>query len=261
MASNTILVNAKEYDPGTFSVENWTAGKGEIDYKFSNQPRPKPLVTEIIVHETVTCSALSTVAVLEPKNRNLGVHFVVDPSGLAYQHGDLALDELWHANQHNGVSFGIETVNPFTTSLMPKDGPWTNVIHAPWAGQKDSKYVVPTPEEAETVSNILAWAMAGVAPELQIPPNWVGLKNGKMALSPVHGADQLAPGIYAHHYFNHGDGSWLVLYSWLRLVGGLDAATAYQEAMKRASDVALGGGADVSDLVPVSQSGDEGPTG
>lgn len=264
MASNTIIVNGKEYDAGSLNVENWTRGSGEIDYRFVNSRRTHLPVTEIVVHETVTCSALATVEVLEPvgpKNpggRNLGVHFIVDPSGKVYQHGDLASDMLWHASQHNGPSFGIETVNPYEPALMPKNGPWTTVIEAPWAA--GGKYVVPTPEEAEAVNGILAWAMKGgpgQPPELNIPFTWHGLTGGSMALGRVTGADQLSPGVYAHTYFQHADGAWLVLYCWLRTAGGMDPATAYSEAVKRCTGVTR---ADVSDLVDPSNESPEDPS-
>lgn len=253
MSSNTLIVHGVEYDATPINVENYTAGKGEADYRFKNQRRTGP-VNEIIVHETVTCSALSTVRVLEPASvanpggRNLGVHFVVAPDGLVYQHGDLADDFLWHASQHNPVSVGIETVNPYQPSFMPQGGPWTQVIDAPWA--IGGKYVVPTPESAEAVSNLLAWlTVPGGTPELTIPPTWHGQGASKMALGRVVGADKLSPGIYAHHYFEHGDGAWLVLYSWMRLVAGLSAEDAFSEAVKRATG-AHADGVDVRDLMP-----------
>lgn len=261
MASDTIIAHGKEYDASPLSVENWTAGKGEIDFHFKNKVRAKPLVSEIIVHETVTCSSLSTVKVLEPASpsnpggRGLGVHFIVDPSGLVYQHADLADETMWHATMHNEVSIGIETTNPVDPRYMPKNGPWSTIIDAPWAG---GKYVVPTKEEAEAVANILGWCIKdGCPPELQIPLTFIGLTDGKMTLGRVQGATNLVPGIYAHHYFDHGDGAWLVLYSWLRLVASMDPDTAYDEAIKRATGVHIGGGADVSDLLPKAD--DENP--
>lgn len=259
MPSNTIIVHGVEYDASPLKVENWTAGGGERDYRFKNQKRNVP-ITEIIVHETVTCSELSTVQVLEPagpKNpggRNLGIHFIVEPNGTITQHGDLADDFLWHATMHNPVSIGIETVNPYEPRLAPKNGPWTQIMNAPWAA--GGKYVVPTIEEAEAVAGILAWCTrTDCPPQLKIPLNFIGLKNGKMALGRVEGATNLVPGIYSHMYFEHADGAWLVLYAWLRLVVGLSPTDAFTEAVVRATG-ASSAGADVSDLIP----NDESPT-
>src|SRR5690606_40936286 len=50
---------------------------------------------ELVIHETVTRSVASTIAVL--KKRGLSVHLVMDADGALTQHGDLATDILWHA--------------------------------------------------------------------------------------------------------------------------------------------------------------------
>lgn len=251
MATDTLIVHGVEYDASPLVVENYLAGNGELDYRFKNQRRTGP-VNEVIVHETVTCSSLSTVRTLEPATtanpggRNLGVHFVVDPTGKVYQHGDLADDLLWHGSQHNPTSVGIETVNPYQPNFMPHNGPWTQVINAPWAA--GGKYVVPTKESAEAVANLLAWLASGTAPELTIPLTWIGLVGTKFALGRVPGADKLSPGIYSHMYFDHADGAWLVAYAWMRLVAALSPDDAYTEAVRRATDV-HSDGMDVSDLV------------
>lgn len=255
MATDTIIVHGKEYDASELTVENYTAGHGEIDYHYNNQKRTGP-VTEIVIHETVTCSSLGTVRVLEPKSpknpggRGLGIHFIADPDGTLYQHGDLADDFLWHATVHNSASIGVETVNPFDPKLLPKkDSPWSQVIDAPWAG---GKYVVPTPDQAESVAGLIDWVTSDrddKPPELQIPLVWHGLRGTKMSLGRVPGANVQKPGIYAHMYFDHGDGAWLVLYAWMRLVAGLSAEDAYAEAVKRATG-AHNDGVDVSDLIP-----------
>ena len=68
-----------------------------------------------------------------------------------------------------------------------------------------------------------------------------------MWLGPFAEASKASPGIYAHHYFGHADGAWLVLYAWLRLEAGLDPAAAYEEAANRATGAK--GSVDVSDLL------------
>lgn len=88
--------------------------------------------TELVIHETVTRSVDSTIAVL--KKRGLSVHLVLGPDGELTQHGDLANDVLWHAGPaHNGPSFGVEVVNPYYPRLLRKGLPWERSIKAPWA--------------------------------------------------------------------------------------------------------------------------------
>lgn len=219
--------------------------------RFVNQKRSSP-VTEFVVHETVTRSWASTVKVLQPKSatnpggRGLGVHFIADPDGTLYQHGDLATDLLWHASQHNGPSVGVEVVNPYYPKIAPSGGPWTDIIlNAPWAA--GGKYVVPTPDQAETVAQTILWI---TSPDsgLAIPRTWVGLRGNVLAMGPFAAAKTTSPGIYAHHYFGHADGAWLILYSWLRIEAGLSPSDARAEAIRLATG-AKPSGVDLSQYI------------
>lgn len=215
-------------------------------YRFKNQARPTKTVNEVVVHETVTRSWQDTVRVLQPATpqnpggRGLGVQFIADHDGTIYQHGDLLTDELWHASQHNPVSVGIETVNPYDPKLMPSNGPWKDVIqNAPWAAS--GKYVVPTPEQAEAVCQLVGWLCSSDS-GLAIPKLWVGLRGTTtLAMGPFDAAKSLSPGIYAHHYFGHADGAWLVLYSWLRLEAQLSPDDARAKAIELATGAHYGG--------------------
>jgi len=209
-------------------------------YHFKNQSRTRD-VTQLILHETVTRSWKSTVDVLKPKSdanpggRGLGVQLIVDHDGTVYQHGDLATDEHWHAGgqspDHNPSSVGIECVNPYYAKYMPKDGPWTESIDAPWAAE--GKYCVPTPAQSEAVSLLTGW-LTSEASGLSIPRTWLGVKDEKMAFGRLPPTGD--PGIYAHYYFGHADGAWLVLYSWLRL----QADFTPEESWHRATYMATG---------------------
>ena len=70
--------------------------------------------------------------------------------------------------------------------------------------------------------------------------------DGRVRMGRVDGGDQRRPGVYAHHYFGHADGAWLVLYAWLRLEIGLPPCAAYEEAVRRATGARST--IDVSDL-------------
>lgn len=54
-------------------------------------------------------------------------------------------------------------------------------------------------------------------------------------MNRVPGADRPNPGIYAHTYFGHADGSWLVLYAYLRIEKKRDPGQAYEEAIEVAT--------------------------
>ena len=199
---------------------------------------------ELVVHETVTRSVDSTLAVL--KKRGLSVHLVMGADGALTQHGDLAADILWHASQHNGASFGVEVVNPYYPSYLKPGLPWDRVIKAPWAHK--GEYVLPTPAQAEAVAALVRWATSAPAPGIAVPRVWPGLRDGRFALGLVPAAAKAPlPGVLAHQYFGHADGSMLVLYAWLRLEAGLAPDVAFEQAVKRATGVRR---ADVRDLLP-----------
>jgi hypothetical protein len=213
--------------------------KADGQWRFTSQGR-RVRATELVVHETVTRSVASTIAVL--RQRGLSVHLILGPDGEMSQHGDFA-DVLWHAGPgHNAQSVGIEVVNPYLVRLACP--PWTRSIVAPWA--VEGSYVLPTPAQAEAVTEFIDWAISEPPPLVEIPNRWPGLVRGAMQLGRVPAAAGRCDGVLAHQYFGHADGSWLVLYAWLRLEAGLDAPTAYEEAARRATGVATA--ADVSDL-------------
>jgi hypothetical protein len=199
--------------------------------------------TEFVIHETVTRSVDETIAVL--KKRGLSVHLVMGPEGALTQHGDLATEVLWHASQHNGASFGVEVVNPYYPRMLKPGLPWERVIKAPWA--HEGQYVLPTPAQAETVAALVRWTTSAPAPAIAVPRSWPGLRDGHFALGLVAEVAKPLPGILAHQYFGHADGSLLVLYAWLRIEAGLEPDVAFEEAVRRATGVRR---ADVRDLLP-----------
>jgi hypothetical protein len=106
--------------------------------------------------------------------------------------------------------------------------------------------VLPTTAQAEAVAKLIEWATSPVS-GLAIPRKWIGLRGTRLAMRKVSGAEKPAPGIYAHHYFAHADGSWLVLYAWLRLEAGLAPEAAFEEAVRRASGAR--GRVDLADII------------
>lgn len=226
-----IIIRGVEHEvPSGMLVQNFRMG-GVVSLR--NCARRAHQVTEVILHETVTQSASATVAVLQ--QRGLGVHFIIGYDGTIYQHADLLDDETWHASEHNPMSVGIEVVNPFEEKYLPKvNPPWENAIDVPWTN--NNPYVVPTPDQSESVCQLLNWLTTSSG--LSIPRTWVGMEGTALRMGRLP-TSELGPGIYAHRYFSdHPDGSWLVLYAWLRLEAQLDPVTAYGEAFWRATGVA-----------------------
>ena len=89
--------------------------------------------------------------------------------------------------------------------------------------------------------------MTSPASSLAIPRTWIGFAGTKLAMAEVESAAKLKPGVYAHHYFGHADGSLLVLYAWLRLEAGLAPDAAFAEAARRGTGV--GWNVDLADFI------------
>lgn len=222
---HSIVINEQELPaPEDLQVLNFKSGG---QFRFINQRRIGE-VNELILHETVTNSAKATLDVL--RQRNLGVHFILGADATLYQHGDLKNDFLWHASEHNPRSIGIEVVNPYYPSLMPRGGPWSRTISAPWADK--GVYVVPPMDQLEALAILVDWLVTDKAVGISIPRTWIGTKDQKLSMGATSAS---GPGIYAHHYFGHMDGSFLVLYCWLRLEAELDPSTAYEASCQLAS--------------------------
>ena len=204
-------------------------------------------VTEFVLHETAGSSVKGTVDTLV--RRKLGIHLIGAPSGEVCQHGDL-LDMLEHVGKHNGVSVGIEVVNPYYPSLMPQGGPWKDTIDAPWAHALPGtakRYVLPTRAQAEVCAVLAEWLTSAPAPGLEITRTWPGLQGTVFLLGPLADTKPRS-GVWAHHQVGgHADGAWLALYTWLRVAVGLDATSAYDVAADRATS-AKGGRVKVGDL-------------
>jgi len=211
--------------------------------RFRGRNRCGRRVSEIIVHDTVTRSVDTTIRVLN--RRKLGVHFIIGPGGEVTQHGDLATDWLYHAGRHNRSSVGIEVVNPYYPKYCKPGLPWVRNIEAPWAHR--GVFVLPTPAQAEATALLVDWLSSEKTEGLSIPKTWIGLRKKRMAMGRVLSAKLRKPGIYAHHYFGHADGAWLVLYSWLHIEASMEPKDAFEEAVKRALGIKKR--VDLSDII------------
>lgn len=122
--------------PSTLNVQRaswpWFVSRGD----------DMPVATECMLHETAGAGDPIPTLV----RRKLGIHLVIEPSGLVRQHANL-LARLDHVGSHNGVAIGVEVINPYYPGQRPRKGPWEHVIDAPWAHHLKGEpkgYVVPT---------------------------------------------------------------------------------------------------------------------
>ena len=182
------------------------------------------------------------------KKRGLSVHLVMGADGALTQHGDLATGHpLAREALRSGPSFGVEVVNPYYRATSSRACRGTASSKAPWAHR--GEYVLPTPAQAERSPRWCAGRRRARADIRGARDVWPGLKDGRFALGLVPAAAKAPlPGVLAHQYFGHADGSMLVLYAWLlRLEAGLAPDVAFEETVKRTTG---GVRADVRDLLP-----------
>jgi hypothetical protein len=197
---------------------------------FSGTKRRR-LVSEIIVHETVTRDTETTLRVL--RRRRLGAHSIVAPDGEVLQLSDPVRTRLEHAAPHNAASVGIEIVNPVEPRFLRPGLPWTRTLRARWA--VGGHYVLPTLAQVEACTGLIEFLTRGHVEGLAVPRDYRGEARGRLAMGRVPGAEKPRPGIYAHGYFHHQDGAWPMLYAWLRLKAGLAPAEAFERAVELAS--------------------------
>jgi hypothetical protein len=231
LSNGSIISNGRTFTPPeTLRVATYRdAGVAE----FKGKPRRVP-VTELILHETVTRDVKTTVRVLQ--KRRLGIHFIIGPDGSITQHADPALVRLEHGAPHNVRSVGIEIVNPVEVRFLKPGLAWNSCIPAPWAVGR--KYVLPTWCQAEAAAQLIAWLTSSEEHGLQIPRAWRNLRGGRFLMGRVPGARAPKPGLYAHSTFHHSDGSWPLLYSYLRLESGLTDEQAYSRAVSLGQEAA-----------------------
>lgn len=193
---------------------------------FRTRARRVP-IDALIIHESVTHSLASTVAVLERKG--MGVQLAIEPTGRVVE---LAPPHLvtTHAGDLNGRSIAIELVQPYYP-LRPGRAahPWERTIPAPWAHL--GEYTLPLPAQLDALHQLVGQLLVRYP---TIPDTFVGLVGHRMAMGLVAGA-AVAPGIHAHHYTAHADGGFPALYLYLRRRLGLGHLRAYARAVELAT--------------------------
>ncbi len=161
----------------------------------------------IVVHEPVARGVSRIVNILS--RRHLGVHFIVSSEGTITQHADTH-DRLGHAGRWNKHTLGLEVENIYYGHLARGEEK-KRIISAKWAHKK--RYVVPTKEALDSATDLIAYLCDVVE---TIPQRWLGLKANntmRMGRLPRDLRDPKQPGIWAHTYFAHADGGYIVEYA------------------------------------------------
>lgn len=191
-------------------------------------------VTQIMFHEPVSPLAKRTEATL--RRKKYGTHLHVTEDAELWQFGDLRTDVYSHAGSGaNGRGIAIECQNPYVPrangSAHP---PWVDVIEAPWAWAPkghERLYVVPTLAQLEVCAAIVDALTSCSLDGIEIPREWPTLTAKGMWLGSRPKVWD-SPGILSHMVSGvHADGSFVVLYVYLRLCHGLGPQATRQLAM------------------------------
>lgn len=228
-----VLIGGQPYDLSLAEIR-------DDAFKASTRPARLPK-NQLVIHESVTHDAdiiegpddKDDVTERILRRKGCGVHFMIAPlpghtdKATMTTHGDL-LDRLNHAGKLNAGSVAIEIVNPYYPKHRKPSGPWTEVIKARWAHR--GRYVLPTPGQMARLWEVVFALTAVCLNGLEIPREFVGLRDDKMCMGRLPGRDLEQGGVWAHHYDNHADGAFPALYCALR-DRGLSASRAYEAAV------------------------------
>lgn len=239
------VVAGYPYDPPeTVHWINWYDPAGKVG-RLPSRSRKGNKPTLLLTHESVTTSGAATEKTLARKG--LGVQFMhlprttIQGKPIITQHGDLAWDRMAHAESQNGPSVTGEIVNPYYDHISRDKGIWPTVLtNTAWAhdGSDDEKdYVVPPLAQLEGYVAMLVWLTTPscTGGHIDIPSTFVGYADGRLAMGRLSGVNVRTPGIWAHTYTAHADGSFPVLYAFLRLERGMPPVVAYAKAKELAT--------------------------
>lgn len=178
-----------------------------ITERLSSYPRRGATVDQIVLHESVTSSRASTLAVL--KRRGLGVHLIVDRDGTVTQHAPLG-EQCAHAGRLNRRSIAVEVVNRYYGRHADDTD---RVIDAVWAHR--GRYIVPPLVQCEAVWGVVEDLLGSHA---TIPSAFPGVTDAGFTWGrlPLMQRVRVPAGILAHHRTDHADGLFLEHYCWQR---------------------------------------------
>ena len=164
-------------------------------------------VDQIVIHESVTSSRASTLAVL--RRRGLGVHYVVERDGTVTQHAPVE-EQCAHAGRLNRRSIAVEVVNRYYGQHADAGD---HVIDAVWAHR--GRYIVPPIAQCEAVWKLVE-DLLGRCPAIPSSFPGVGDAGFRWGRLPLTQRVRVPAGVLAHHRTDHADGLFLEHYCWQR---------------------------------------------
>jgi hypothetical protein len=190
----------------------------------TSYPRGATVITEVVIHESVTDSREETVAVL--KKRSLGVHLIVERDGSVTQHAPLTRQCAHASSPHNVRSIALEIVNPYYGHRALEGQPTINAV---WAHK--GVYALPTLGQVEAAWDVLG---ALLVEHPTIKYTFPGAPKGAFTWGRFPWLKteprKRPPGINAHARWDHADGLFIEHYFVCRAAGH-DPVTTYAHTL------------------------------
>lgn len=242
----SLIINGKTYEVPGITVISKIEQNIFQRYKMGNPAK------EIVLHESVSETLNRTEQVLAYKK--LGVHLAIDYDGKVYQYCDLRKEFSIHGGWHSYRSVGIEVINSYYAERLPAGSTRDVIRNQGWVHKKD--YIVPTKAQLESCYIILDYLTSATSGSpFKVPLKWPAHKKGKLFMSRLAEAKYTEnkrthkEGVFAHNYWDHADGSFLVAYCFMRVEGGFDSEKAYNETISRCNSISkIDLSIDVSDI-------------
>jgi len=216
------IINGQHIEPphGILVRDYLTSSNfAESEPHFKCKPRKQKL-QHFVLHETAGRSATGCKNTLLQKG--YGVHLILDRDGTLTCHGDLATEEMIHANQLNATAIGIEVVNPYAPMLakgmkgietIPAEW-WTWCPIDPATKKKDLRYVLPTNMQLQTLKIIVPFLCEQLGIPYVFPTKDLNAKQPQVKPAGILRKVIPGPGVVAHRDFaKHSDGRYIL--EWL----------------------------------------------
>lgn len=214
MYSNSIVVNGeivpipKEFTEQGLSASNFMQD-GEQRFKATRRAA-SPI--HFVLHETCGNTAKGCIKTLS--DNGYGVQLIMHPSGHISCHADLVLDQVIHANQLNGTSFGVEVVNPYAPKYVRDKALWSNIIPAQWwtwCPEGDRRYVTPTEAQMKAARLLVPWLCTVTGVQYRFPTKGLNKKKPQIDGLKMKPKGRPGPGVVAHRDFaSHSDGRYML---------------------------------------------------
>jgi hypothetical protein len=213
--SNAVVVNGAQMPlPAALVAAGVTASNyladGEPRFAPKGQLKPGAL-RNLVLHETVGNTARGAKRTFSAGR--FAAQLILSEAGHLSCHADLARDLLWHGNQLNGCSVGIEVVNPYLPEIAKL--PFGTTIPREWwcwaPKGKRQEYVLPMPCQVEALKRLVPWLCELLGIPFAFPTASLDARRQRILGWDAKPAARPEPGVVAHRDFaGHADGRYLL---------------------------------------------------